>query len=56
MKRKCGKEKYTHFCTSEERNVTVWFKTGIWKLRGTERGLRKDSPYVRRRKMLYIYY
>jgi hypothetical protein len=50
-------EEYTVYCTRNERSRLARFKTGIWKVRGMRKNLRKvDALYVVRMKILYVYY
>jgi hypothetical protein len=57
MKKEWAREEYIVCCIRNERSGLVWFKTGIWKLRGMRKDLRKeDVLYEVRMKMLYIYY
>jgi hypothetical protein len=41
MKYEWARETHTVCCTSNERSGLVWFKTGIWKLRGMRKGAEK---------------
>jgi hypothetical protein len=37
MKQEWAREEYIACCTRNERSGLAWFKTGIWKLRGTSK-------------------
>jgi hypothetical protein len=41
MKYEWGKESYIDKCTRKERKGIIWWKAGIWKLRGTRRGFKR---------------
>jgi hypothetical protein len=47
MKLEWAREEYTVCCTGNERSGLAWFKTGIWKLRGTRKGFEKGRCPLR---------
>jgi hypothetical protein len=43
MKHEWGKESYIEKGTRKERMRIIWWKAGIWKLRGIRRGFKRRS-------------
>jgi hypothetical protein len=41
MKLEWGKKIYIYKCTRKERMRIIWWKAGIWKLRGIRRGFER---------------
>jgi hypothetical protein len=41
VKREWAREEYTVCCTRNQRSGLAWFKTGVWKLRGTRKRFEK---------------
>jgi hypothetical protein len=49
------REEYTVYCTNNERSILPWFKTAIWKLRGTRKGFDKGrSPLYRNEDAVHV--
>jgi hypothetical protein len=39
MKQEWGREEYIDCCNSNERRCMAWWRLGIWKLRGSRKGV-----------------
>jgi hypothetical protein len=43
MKQECDREEHVDCCNSNERRGMVWWRLGIWKLRGSRKGVEKGT-------------
>jgi hypothetical protein len=43
MKHKWGREEYIDCCNRNERRGMAWCRLGIWKLRGSRKGVEKET-------------
>jgi hypothetical protein len=43
MKQEWGREEYINCCNSNERRGMTWWRLGIWKLRGSRKGVEKGT-------------
>jgi hypothetical protein len=58
MKQEWAREQYKSYCSRTESSGLAWFKTRIWKLRGTRKGFEKGRcPLCSEEEdPIYIYY